>query len=127
MVSIWGSCLKLLLVVYASCLSISISTNSSEALDSRWAWSLSLSPPLILLLHIQFPQDMCTCLHDALACSIPLGYVRVLFVLTHKGVLGEWSTRDDKGNSVGSMIYLKFWWPSGEPPWWVVYWGKRTY
>ena len=64
----------------------------------------------------------CACMFNSLRIC-----ARVLFVLTHEEVLGKWSTGDDKGNSLGSMIYLKFWWPSREPPWCVVYWGRRTW
>ena len=63
MMSIWGSCLKLyrvelhlwVILVFP----ISISTCSGEALTVGWTWSLSLSLPLQLCQHIQFPRDMC--------------------------------------------------------------------
>ena len=103
--------------------SISISICYCEALASRWPWSLSLPLPLQLCLHFQFPRDMCISLYDVPACSIPLGYVHEFCLF--------WPRRESwvndplgmiKGNSLGSMIFLKFWRPSGEPP----NWGKRT-
>ena len=40
--------------------SIYISPCSDKALASRWPWSLFLSLPLPLCLHVQFLRDMCT-------------------------------------------------------------------
>ena len=50
--------------------SISIFTYSSEALASRWPWSLPPSLSLLVCLHIQFPWDMCINfgLHRVYAC-----------------------------------------------------------
>ena len=49
--------LRLLVILVFS---ISVSTYPGEDLASGWPWFLSLSLPLLLCLHIQFPPDMCT-------------------------------------------------------------------
>ena len=88
---------------------------------SGWLWSLSLSLPLLLCLHIQFPRDMCTnfglykvftCIFNSRRISaqvlyssflIDMGFVptysilggymhKFLLFLTHEEVLGVWPT-----------------------------------
>ena len=71
--SIWGSCLKTSLGGLRLLFAISIFTCSGKVLALGWHWSLSLSLPLLLCLHIQFPQDMCTSGPDVLTCEEVLG------------------------------------------------------
>ena len=94
MVSIWGSSLKLLRVACASCL--------LHLYLYLFLWGSCLGVTLISISS------------TVPACSIPLGYMHkpvwcacmfnslkicagVLSILTHEGVLGGWSTGNDKG------------------------------
>ena len=107
-VSIQGTCLKLLQVACASCL--------FHLYLYLLLWGSCLKVTLVSI--STFTSSIVP------ACSIPSWYVlkfvwcasmfnsfricaRVLSVLTQEGVLGEWSTGDDKGELIGEHYLLE--------------------
>ena len=122
-VSIWGSCLKLLWVACASCL--------LRFYLYLFLWGFCLGVTLVsisistssIVLACSIPLEYLHMFVDVSTCSIPSRYVHEFCLF--------WPTRESwvndplgmiKGNSLGSMIFSKLWWPSGEPS----CWGKTT-